>query len=173
MNKEKIKFDKFGLFLSILFGFITAFIITGADHFYYQYKVEELAGSNSQFSLLTLMAGVFYGGVFEELLMRLFIMSLLIWLMMKIFRKTKDTLSNGYYWMAIIIAAILFAVGHFPATEMLFGELTATLIVRSLILNGIGGIFFGYLYWKKGLEYGIIAHMFAHIFMQLVFNLIF
>jgi len=51
--------------------------------------------------------------------------------------------------------------------------LSTPIIIRSFILNGIGGIGFGYLYWKKGLSYAILAHMLTHVFMQLVFMPIF
>ncbi len=152
-----------------MFGVISAFLITGADRFYYQYQVELIAKSNPEFSLLGLLAGVLYGGVFEEVLMRLFFMSLLIWIIMKVLRKDKESLNSVFYWIAIIIAAALFAAGHLPATEVLFGELTTTLIIRSFMFNGISGLFFGFLYWKKGFEYGVLSHMFAHIALQLIF----
>ncbi|WP_191562229.1 hypothetical protein [Metabacillus idriensis] len=43
------------------------------------------------------------------------------------------------------------------------------ILVRCFLLNGIGGLFFGYLYWKKGFEYAVLSHMFAHISLQLLF----
>ncbi|MDB4228189.1 CPBP family glutamic-type intramembrane protease [Flavobacteriaceae bacterium] len=33
--------------------------------------------------------------------------------------------------------------------------------------NSVGGIIFGWIYWKKGLESAMIAHIFAHILMIL------
>ncbi|MFS1511603.1 CPBP family intramembrane glutamic endopeptidase [Chengkuizengella sp. SCS-71B] len=122
-----------------------------------------------EFSFLGLLVGVLYGGVFEEILLRLFFMSLLIWIFQKIFKRNKGYLSNKYYWIAIVISAALFAAGHLPATEMLFGELTTNLIFRCFLLNGIGGLLFGYLYWKKGFEYVVLAHMVSHISLQLLF----
>jgi membrane protease YdiL (CAAX protease family) len=169
LKKENIRFEKSGVVLAIVFGIITAFMLVGADRFYYQYEIETIGKSEPQFSIIGLLAGVFYGGIFEEVLMRLFFMSLFIWMFMKIFRKKSNTLSDGFYWIAIILAAALFAAGHLPATEIMFGELNSTIIIRSFLLNGIGGIFFGYLYWKKGFEYAVMSHMFAHLSLQLVF----
>ncbi|HWL24401.1 MAG TPA: CPBP family glutamic-type intramembrane protease [Ureibacillus sp.] len=168
MKKEKVQFNNSGVILAIVFGVITGFAIIGADRFYYQHKIEAIAQANPEFSWLGLVAGVLYGGVFEELLMRLLFMSLVVWIFMKITRKNYETLNSIFFWLAIILAAALFAIGHFPATEAVFGELNTTLIIRSFLLNGLGGIFFGYLYWKKGLEYAILAHMFTHISMQLI-----
>jgi hypothetical protein len=45
--------------------------------------------------------------------------------------------------------------------------LTTMLVVRALVLNGIAGIIFGYLYWKHGLEAAMIGHMSAHLVMQI------
>jgi len=36
-------------------------------------------------------------------------------------------------------------------------------------LNGIGGIIFGWLYWKKGLESAMISHFSADIVLQVIF----
>ena len=88
---------------------------------------------------------------------------------MKLFKLDKEKTSSGFYWIAIIITSLIFAAGHLPFTEMIFGELTGILILRSFLLNGIGGLVFGYLYWKKGFEYAVISHAFAHISMQLIF----
>ncbi|MFJ8237551.1 CPBP family intramembrane glutamic endopeptidase [Ureibacillus sp. NPDC094379] len=167
-NKTKVSFDKNGVVLAVLFGIITAFVLAGADRFYYQARIPVIGEIEPEFSLLGLITGVFYGGVFEELLMRLLVMSLLIWLLKILFYRGKPELPSLYYWAAIVIAAVLFAIGHLPATDAIFGGLTTDLIIRSLILNGIAGIFCGYLYWKKGIEYAIMAHMFAHISLQLI-----
>ncbi|WP_052129903.1 CPBP family intramembrane glutamic endopeptidase [Ureibacillus sinduriensis] len=172
-QKEKIKLETRKVIVSIVFGFITAFVLVGMDRFYFQNKIEILGELQSGFSLMGLLAGIFYGGVFEEIMLRLFFMSLLVWILMKLFKRDEKKLPNYYYWISILIASIVFAAGHLPATNMLFGELSFVLIVRCFVLNGIGGIFFGYLYWKKGFEYAVIAHMFTHISLQLLFNPLF
>jgi membrane protease YdiL (CAAX protease family) len=83
--------------------------------------------------------------------------------------RKRQQLPKSYIWAAIIIASLVFAAGHLPFTSMVFGDLTGMVLFRCFLLNGIGGLFFGYLYWKKGFEYAIVSHMFAHISMQLLF----
>ncbi|RHW34760.1 CPBP family intramembrane metalloprotease [Lysinibacillus yapensis] len=168
-NKEKVRFDRKGVMLSILFGVIAGFVIIGGDRFYFQYQIAIMRETEPSFSLLGLVTGVFYGGVFEEILMRLVAMSLLVWIFKLIFQRQQSNLAPVFYWIAIVIASVLFAAGHLPATSAVFGDLTVDVVVRCFLLNGIGGLFFGYLYWKKGFEYAIIAHMFTHISMQLLF----
>jgi membrane protease YdiL (CAAX protease family) len=36
------------------------------------------------------------------------------------------------------------------------------------LLNGIGGVVFGWLYWKKGLESAMIAHFSADIVLHVL-----
>ena len=168
-SKGNIVINKKAAYLAIIGGFFLGFIIVGSDRFYLQNEIPILAENTPAFSFLGLMAGVFYGGVFEEVLMRLFLMSLVIWLSMKILRRTKEQIPSKVYWFAIILTSVAFAAGHLPATGMMYGEVTITLLIRGLLLNGIGGFIFGWLYWKKGIEYSILSHMFAHTSMQLLF----
>lgn len=104
----------------------------------------------------------FYGGIVEEILLRLFLMTLFVWLFSKITKKGA--------WPAIILSALLFGLGHLPATAA-FTALTPLVITRAIILNGIGGVVFGWLYWKKGLESAIMAHFSADIMIHVVFGL--
>ena len=138
------------------------------DKFIFGPNIPELGLTVFKFDPLYLLSGIFYGGVFEEVMMRLFFMSLIVFVLFKIFIRKNTSIPTSFYWIAIIIATLLFAVGHLPATLITFSNVNAIVIIRMLLLNGLGGIVFGYLYWKKGLEYAIISHMFTHIFTQLV-----
>src|SRR5690606_32745201 len=102
-----------------------------------------------------------YGGITEEILMRFGLMTFLVWLLFKIFR----SLSAGIYWTAIFVSAVLFALGHFPIVFQSIDNPPAVLLAYVIIGNSIGGIVFGWLYWKKGLEVAMIAHVFTHVIM--------
>jgi hypothetical protein len=109
----------------------------------------------------TLAARFLYGGLTEEVLMRFGLMTFLVWVTSKIF---KD-LNPLVYWIGIILAALVFAVGHFPIAFHAVGTPSAMLLLYILIGNTIGGVIFGWLYWKKGLESAFIAHILAHVVM--------
>jgi len=109
----------------------------------------------------TLAARFLYGGLTEEILMRFGLMTLIVWLCSKIFKEIKPFV----FWTGIVIAAIIFAVGHFPIAYQAIDNPTTGLLTYILIGNSIGGIIFGWLYWKKGLESAFIAHIFTHIIM--------
>lgn len=109
-----------------------------------------------------------YGGFTEEIMLRLFGMTLIVWLLAWITKKEKNNIPNGFYYVAIFLTAILFGLGHLPAAAQVFGELSTVIVIRTLVLNSLLGLWFGYLYWKKGLEYAIIAHISADILLHVL-----
>lgn len=113
-----------------------------------------------------LLAGVLYGGFTEELFMRLFLLSLVVWLLGKWWKTPEGMPTSGAFWTAIILVAVLFGLGHLPATSAMT-PITQLLVVRALVLNGIAGVAFGYLYWKRGLEAAMLGHMSTHLVMQI------
>ena len=99
----------------------------------------------------------FYGGVYEELLTRLFLLTLVAWIVDRSWRNPVPKLSNSAFWFANIFVAIMFGLGHLPAASLLM-TITPLVVVAALLLNGIAGIAFGHLYRKHGLEAAMIAH---------------
>ncbi|WKZ36772.1 MAG: CPBP family intramembrane metalloprotease [Anaerolineales bacterium] len=112
----------------------------------------------------------FYGGITEEILLRLFVMSLFVWLGSFISKTAEGKPTSAVFWVANILAAVLFGLGHLPATANLL-PLTPLVITRAIILNGVAGVAFGWLYWKRGLESAIIAHFSADIVLHVLLAL--
>jgi membrane protease YdiL (CAAX protease family) len=110
----------------------------------------------------------FYGGVGEEILLRLFLMTLIVWIIFKIKKTTDGKPTIIGIWLAIITSAIIFGLGHLPITGTII-SITPIIVVRAVLLNGIAGIIFGWLYWKKGLESAMISHFSADIILQVIF----
>ena len=112
----------------------------------------------------------FYGGIDEEILLRLGMMSILVWLG-RFVSKTEDGHPTlAVLWTANILAAVLFGLGHLPATAALF-PITPLVITRAIVLNGLVGIAAGYLYFKHGLEAAILAHFSADIVLHVLLAL--
>jgi hypothetical protein len=87
----------------------------------------------------------FYGGIDEEVLLRLGLMSVLVWLG-RFISKTEDGRPTlAVLWTANVLAAVLFGLGHLPATAALF-PITPLVVTRAIVLNGFIGIVAGYLY---------------------------
>lgn len=111
----------------------------------------------------SLAARFLYSGFTEEILMRFGLMTFIIWLMSKIFHSIKPKI----YWIGILLSAIIFALGHFPIAFQILGNPSGILLCYIVIANAIGGVIFGWLYWKKGLESAFIAHIICHVVMLL------
>lgn len=110
----------------------------------------------------------FYGGIGEELQLRLFFMSLLAWLGSFISKQVNGKANNTVLWIANILAAIVFGLGHLPAASFIL-PLTTLVVIRIVLLNAIGGIIFGWLYQTRGLESAMIAHFSADIVLHVIF----
>ena len=96
--------------------------------------------------------------------MRLFLMTLLAWLATGFGRRRAHP---AVFWGAIVIAALLFGVGHLPAAANLW-SLDEMVVVRTLALNAIAGLAFGWLYWKRGIEMAMLAHFSADIVLHVL-----
>jgi membrane protease YdiL (CAAX protease family) len=171
LNKQAIDIDiRATIKLSVILGILTGLAIILLDFIFTKLGVNIM----EQVSIPAWRGFLasFYGGINEEIIMRLFFMTLIVWLISKL-NKTKGIIieNNLLVWSAIIISAILFGLGHLPVTATLT-TLTPLVIVRAILLNGIGGIVFGWLYWKKGLESAMIAHFSTDIMLHVIFSLL-
>ena len=117
-----------------------------------------------------LIAAVIYGGVIEEVMLRLFWMTLVVFVLWKFFDRKNERPSTAILIIANMIAALLFAAGHLPATATMIG-LSPMIVFRCFLLNGGLGLLFGWLYRKYGLRYSMIAHGGCHIVSKLIWIL--
>ncbi len=108
-----------------------------------------------------------YGAINEEVLLRLFLFTLIYFFVGKcvtINEKNKSSI----LWCVNILVALLFGIGHLPAAFKLISP-SAFEVFRVLLLNGIAGVVFGWLYWSKGLWTAMAAHFIAdlmiHVFL--------
>jgi hypothetical protein len=104
-----------------------------------------------------------YGGITEELLLRWGVMTLLVWIAWRLLQKGKDEPRAICFVSAIVLSAIVFGLGHLPLVSALGVHFTAAIVLYIVVANSAFGFIAGYLYWKKGLESAIVAHMFAHV----------
>ena len=104
-----------------------------------------------------------YGGLTEEVLLRWGVMTLFVWVLGKVLGRRENTPSSAWFVIGIFASALLFGAGHLPIASALGGGLTVPLTIYVITANSIFGIVAGFLYWKRGLESAIIAHMFVHV----------
>ena len=138
--------------------------------------VGELAGQTvtADRSLAVTVAGVLYGGVTEEILLRWGLMSLLAWAFALAARVARfadagptGSPSATVMATAIVVSALLFGLSHLPALAAQ-AELTAGLVARTVFLNALGGVAFGVVFWRRHLEAAMVAHATAHVVISLI-----
>lgn len=97
----------------------------------------------------------------------MFLLSLLAWLIGFAWHVPGGKPTLLALWLANILAAVIFGLGHLPATASLV-KLTPLLIGRAILLNGILGVAAGYLFWQYGLEAAILAHCTADLVLHVI-----
>ena len=165
---KEIRFDKKAVVPTAIVTVISALCLFPGDRLIFgpfsawvkdQYSVSP--------GLPKIIAGLLAGGVIEEVMMRLFFMSLLALIIRKLFRKNEKDIPVGVFAAANVVSALLFAAGHLPGT-MAMTALTPLLLFRCFLFNGGLGLCFGYLYRKYGIVYAMAAHGAAHLISDLL-----
>lgn len=159
LNETKTK----TIAISVALGVLAAVLITVGDHAFSRF-LPNLTIESVKIDTWKMLIVPLYGGIVEELLMRLFFVSLFAWIFAKIGGVAEPTNHPGLMWASIVLAAILFGLGHLPATAALTA-ITPLVVVRAIVLNGLGGLIFGWLYWKKGLPSAMFSHATADLTM--------
>lgn len=112
--------------------------------------------------LLVTVAGVLYGGITEEVMVRWGLMSLLAYVGWRVSGAASTGPRPAVMWAAIVLTAVAFGALHLP-TVAAVTALTPAVVARTLALNALGGVVFGWLFWRRGLEAAMIAHAAAHV----------
>ncbi|NOH03383.1 MAG: CPBP family intramembrane metalloprotease [Chloroflexi bacterium] len=162
--------------ISIVLGVVAGLLIIGLDLIFQPFLLNELGDKADLFKQGVQPAAwkgflaSFSGGIGEEIQLRLFLMSLLAWLGSFISRTPEGKPTRAVFWIANILAAIIFGLGHLPAMATIL-PLTTLVVIRTVLLNMIGGITFGWLYQTRGLESAMVAHFSADIVLHVLFAL--
>ena len=144
-------------------GVLAGLLISGLSLIFVSLVPEEFMELEQNLKT-TLAVRFLYGGITEEIMLRFGLMTFLVWLFSILFRR----LNTAVYRVGIVLSALLFAAGHFPAVFQAVEQPSPLLLLYILAGNSIGGIIFGWLYWKKGLEAAFTAHIFTHVILVLL-----
>jgi hypothetical protein len=120
-------------------------------------------------------------GIREELWLRLGVMTPLVWLGVRLTGRTGP--GPAVIWLANGIAAALFAAIHLPQAAALFAAihlpqaaalfgLSAPVLAFVLAGNGLPGLAFGWIYWRRGLPAAMAAHAAADVVLKVVLPLV-
>jgi membrane protease YdiL (CAAX protease family) len=113
----------------------------------------------------------FSAGVTEEIMLRLFLLTLLAWLGSLVGRDEEGRPTLAVLWIATVLAALVFGAAHLPTLVGSGLPLTPILVTRTILLNALGGVVFGWLYWSRGLESAMLAHFSTDIVLHVLWVL--
>ena len=155
------KIDKKAIITTLIIAIISALILFPGDKLIFgkmnSWVIEQYTAKPTIYKML---GGLLVGGIIEEVMMRLFLMSLIVFIVSKVVKKIE--IPTIVFIVANIISALLFSLFYLPATATMT-TLTPVLIIRCFLLNGGIGLAFGYLYRKYNIRYAMISHGLCHL----------
>lgn len=156
--------------LSVFLGTTTGLIILVMDYFFHQKQVLPNFFSIEPVTIWKGFLAAFYGGITEEILLRYFLVSMLVFIILKMRRRTGKSINRSAFLVAIILSAVLFGAGHLPVVAM-DNTLDTMVVLRVILVNSIGGIVFGIIFWKWGLPAAMVSHFSADLIVLVIFPL--
>jgi membrane protease YdiL (CAAX protease family) len=112
-----------------------------------------------------LVAGLFHGGIVEEIVFRWFLLTLFVWSLSFLPGLNSSIDLNDTFWIANSITALLFGFAHLPGSAAT-APLTKISFLLVIALNVLVGLIYGYFFWVSGIEAAMLAHMSTHVALQ-------
>jgi len=152
--------------IAAVLGAVAGLAIAGLDVFFARWMPAPIRGELPRPTPLEGALACFYGGITEEVLMRLGLMTLLAWAVSRLFG-AEGPRRTFALWVGIVGATLLFGAGHLPAAAQIW-PLGPAVIVRTLALNGVVGVAAGVIYARKGIEHAMALHFSADVVLHVL-----
>ncbi|HMA05027.1 MAG TPA: hypothetical protein VKO45_03785 [Methanomicrobiales archaeon] len=104
----------------------------------------------------------FQQGIGDEIVSRLFWMTVIVWIIWKIRGSGNEPLGGPTYWACILMAGLISIPG------LMLSGTPGLVILQYAVLILAGAIPFGWLYWKKGIESALVAHFTSSVILVLL-----
>jgi membrane protease YdiL (CAAX protease family) len=147
------------LWLYLLAGVGFAITVMGLDQLLFSgVSLQRVRALGAQPVLVRCLI-VLYSAITEELKFRLILATLVAWIALFALSRIGLASPSLAIWVSILVSALLFGlahVGNLPNVPHPY--------LRAVTLNGFSGIVLGWLYWRRGLEAAIAAHLAADVF---------
>ncbi|SFM29562.1 CPBP family glutamic-type intramembrane protease [Methanolobus profundi] len=152
--------------LSIFIGLVLTVVIFVLDYFVFSMFAEPLIVTLTTPPLWERFLYSLYAGIVEEVVLRFMLVTLLVWISWKIKKTADGQPTRTGILISILIISLIYAIGYFLFNSSATIDQISAL--RFVVINGVAGIVFGCLYWKKGLEASLIANLTASFMLFVV-----
>lgn len=114
----------------------------------------------AQMSAASPLSAQLLHAVNDELMLRWGLMSGLLWVLALVFRQHPGRPKALLAWAAILGVSAFSVGGQLPSLfHVMATDPAGIILIRTAIASAVAGIFYGWLYWKHGLEAAILAHV--------------
>jgi membrane protease YdiL (CAAX protease family) len=180
LKKESIRDQFWGvLAISVIIGVAAALTITVLNGFVFGPPLQAELESSGITIPESIQPPAWQGflasisaAINEEVIFRLFGVTLLAFFGGLLFHDSEGRPHPAVLWISIIFIAVVFGLAHLPTVVLVGVPLTPLVITQAIVLNGVGGVAFGWLYWTRGLESAMIAHFSADIVLHVILVLL-
>ncbi len=104
----------------------------------------------------------------EEVLLRLFLLNGLAWFGGLLLGKKTGRPAAAILWAANILSTLAFGALHISNIVIIGMPVDFATVSSALVLNGMIGLLFGWLYWRYGLESAMASHFATDIVLKVV-----
>lgn len=141
---------------SVTFGILAAFLIAAIDHVFFDGQTAR--GTPALDEHPTPAARVmitFIGGLGEELFFRVFFataVASVVWLAFRRVSAQRALVVTLAQWTGTVCAMIYVMLWHVWMSSDPSGE------ARIMAINSVGNLLYGWMYWRRGLEFAALTH---------------
>jgi Type II CAAX prenyl endopeptidase Rce1-like len=104
----------------------------------------------------------------EEIFDRLFLLSLVAWLGMKLFRVSEGRGRAIALWVATVATALFFGWYHISNEQLFANPVPQIVALRTVLIILPVGLAFGWIYIRRGLEAAILSHFVIDVIVHVV-----
>jgi membrane protease YdiL (CAAX protease family) len=104
----------------------------------------------------------------EEVWLRLFLLNGLAWFGGLLLGKKTGCPETALLWAANILSTLVFGALHISNILVIGMPVDVVTVSSVIVLNGVIGLLFGWLYWRYGLESAIVSHFAADVILKVV-----
>ena len=144
--------------LSAATGVVLVFVALGLDHLFFSSISLERIRAVGALSVPRRIGIVVVSSIGEEAVYRLGVSTLVASLAFLALRRRTQRAAQLSIWLGIVVASVLFGLSHVGNAPN-----AAHPFLRALTLDGLIALVLGWLYWYRGLESAVVAHLTADV----------
>jgi len=165
LSKRRFAIGKtFGL--AALLGVVGGVSVLALDAVFAPHMPASIRSAPPMPTALQGLLASFYGGISEEVLMRLGITTMAAWLWAHVvgFEGRGRTIALVF---GVVFGAVVFGAAHLPLAFTIWPA-SPVVVARILLLNAVVGLLAGVVYVRRGIEHAVVLHFAADLVLYVV-----